>query len=236
MNYQQIYNQLVNNAKNRKVLEYTELHHIKPKCMGGDNHNNNLVRLTAREHFIAHHLLYKIYKTPQLAHAWFSMLRVGKGQCRFFTSVQYERAKLAHAKELSIKMKGANNHFFGRRHTQETKKRISDLTRGRVKTEKTILTWIEKVAKKPASEKQKLAASKASKNKITLKNVETGKCIKVDKLDAMAYDSEKWKNPSAISQSRSTCVFCGLTTVNGNIRRWHNENCKHNPGRKKESL
>lgn len=236
MDYQRVYNQLVSNAKNRKVSEYTELHHIIPKCMGGGNDNNNLVRFTAREHFIAHHLLYKIYKSSQLAHAWFSMLRVGKGQRRVFTSVQYERAKLAHSKELSCKMKGANNHFFGKKHTQETKKKISDLAKGRVKTKKTIATWIEKVAKKPASEKQKLAASAASKNKIMLKNVETGMCVKVDKQDAMLYDSEKWKNPASISQFKSTCVFCGLTTVNGNIRRWHNENCKHNPSRKKESL
>lgn len=236
MDYQRIYNQLVSNAKNRKVSQYTELHHIIPKCMGGSNTNDNLVRLTAREHFIAHHLLYKIHKTAQLAHAWFSMLRIGKGQHRIFTSIQYEQAKLAHAKELSHKMKGANNHFFGRKHTQETKKKLSDLAKGRVKTKETIATWIEKVAKKPASEKQKLAASAASKNKIVLKNVETGMCIKVDKHDAMLYDSEKWKNPAAISQSKSTCVFCGLTTINGNIRRWHNENCKHNPSRKKESL
>lgn len=236
MNYQKIYDQLVEKAKNRAVTGYTEIHHIIPRCMGGNNDNFNLVRLTAREHYIAHHLLYKIYKTSQLAHAWFNMLRVGKGQQRKFSSAQYERAKLAHAAVLSKLMKGANNHFYGRKHSNETKKRISEQAKRRIKATDTISNWVEKVAKRPASERQKLSASATSKNKIMLKNVDTGECIKVDKQAAKLYSKEKWKNPAAISQLKSTCIFCGVTTVNGNIRRWHNENCKHNPGGKEKSL
>lgn len=62
MNYNQIYENLINNAKSRKLHEYSEVHHIIPKCMGGDDTKDNLVELTAREHFIAHLLLVKIYK------------------------------------------------------------------------------------------------------------------------------------------------------------------------------
>jgi hypothetical protein len=69
MNYQKIYDRLVSNAKNRPVEGYTEKHHIKPKCIGGDDSNDNLVRLTSREHYIAHRLLYKIHGTSKLAHA-----------------------------------------------------------------------------------------------------------------------------------------------------------------------
>lgn len=236
MDYQRIYDQLVEKAKNRTVTGYTEIHHVIPRCMGGNNDNVNLVRLTAREHYIAHHLLYKIYRTPQLAHAWFNMMRVGRGQQRNFSSAQYERAKLAHAKMLSRSMKGANNHFYGRKHSNETKKRISEQAKGRTKTQDTISNWVDKVAKMPASQKQKLAASVASKNKIMLKNVDTGECVKVDKQEAKLYNKEKWKNPAAISQAKSTCIFCGITTVNGNIRRWHNENCKHYPSGKEKSL
>lgn len=87
------------------------------------------------------------------------------------------------------------------------------------------------MAKKPASDKQKEAASAASKNKITLKHVTTGECVKIDKQYSINYDPHIWKNPAAISQAKSTCVFCGITTINGNIRRWHNENCKYNPNR-----
>jgi hypothetical protein len=39
---------------------YTEKHHIIPKCLGGSNEKSNLVKLTAREHFVCHLLLTKM--------------------------------------------------------------------------------------------------------------------------------------------------------------------------------
>ena len=61
MNYEKIYNQIVNRAKNRILECYTEKHHIIPRCMGGSDDKENLVSLTAREHFLCHHLLVRIY-------------------------------------------------------------------------------------------------------------------------------------------------------------------------------
>ena len=56
MDYMRIYNSIIQNAqsKNRKKGkgEYFENHHILPKCQGGTNNPNNLVLLTAREHYI----------------------------------------------------------------------------------------------------------------------------------------------------------------------------------------
>ena len=232
MNYQRIYDNLIQRAKGSvKISGYTEQHHIIPKCLGGSNQNSNLVRLTAREHYIAHQLLYKIHRSPQLAHAWFNMLRVGRGQQRVFTSLQYERVKITRAKEMSASMKGANNHFFGRRHSEETKNKIREIAKRRIKTEETVSLWVEKVAKKPASDKQKRAVSIAAKNKVTLKNKHTGECVRVDRQQALMYNTEVWKNPAAVSQARSTCIHCGVTSVNGNIRRWHNENCKRSSSR-----
>lgn len=40
---------------------YYEKHHIIPRCIGGSDNELNLVLLTAREHFLAHYLLCKIY-------------------------------------------------------------------------------------------------------------------------------------------------------------------------------
>jgi hypothetical protein len=42
---------------------YTEVHHILPKSLGGNDNNENLVRLGAREHFICHLLLTKMVKS-----------------------------------------------------------------------------------------------------------------------------------------------------------------------------
>lgn len=61
MNYELHYIKLINRAKERKIEGYTETHHIVPRCMNGSDNKDNLVNLTAREHFIAHILLVKIY-------------------------------------------------------------------------------------------------------------------------------------------------------------------------------
>lgn len=70
MDYKKQYNALCNT---RKVLDrqkspecsegyvYYDLHHILPKFAGGSDDKDNLVLLTAREHFLAHWLLAKIY-------------------------------------------------------------------------------------------------------------------------------------------------------------------------------
>lgn len=61
MDYKKHYDLLINRAKNRLLETYTEKHHIIPRCMGGNNLPENLVRLTPEEHYIAHQLLVKIY-------------------------------------------------------------------------------------------------------------------------------------------------------------------------------
>lgn len=64
--YYRIYLALCNRGKNRIVEGYTEKHHILPKSLGGLNTIENLVRLTAREHFIAHACLVRC--TTETAH------------------------------------------------------------------------------------------------------------------------------------------------------------------------
>lgn len=61
--YQRDYDFLISEARNRAGLAggYFEIHHIIPRCIGGNNEQDNLVALTAREHIIAHLLLYRIH-------------------------------------------------------------------------------------------------------------------------------------------------------------------------------
>lgn len=228
MNYLSVYNMLVEKRKRVPVVDgYSENHHIIPKCCGGDNSPENLVRLTAREHFIAHHLLYKHYRTPELAYAWYGMLRCSSNQKRNYTSRQHEAAKKAFK---AVDQSGVNNNFYGKKHTDESKakmsKSIKDWFLNNDVPKERRANWIEKVAKKPATDKQKAAASASSKGKVMLKNVNTGECIKVDKSKRVLYNSRIWKNPSAISQRRDTCIHCSMISTAGNIKRWHNDNCK----------
>lgn len=67
MNYKNIYYNIIEKAKNedkdgKRSIGYFEKHHIQPKSLGGTNDEINLVKLTAKEHFICHWLLVKIYQ------------------------------------------------------------------------------------------------------------------------------------------------------------------------------
>ena len=76
MNYQNIYNNLVKKAQNRTVNGYVEKHHIVPKCMGGSNSKDNLVFLSAKEHFLAHKILVRIY--PNVKGVWYALIAMGR--------------------------------------------------------------------------------------------------------------------------------------------------------------
>jgi hypothetical protein len=58
--YTRWYYRIIDRSKTRKVEVYVERHHIVPKSLGGTNKKDNLVSLTAREHFVCHLLLTKM--------------------------------------------------------------------------------------------------------------------------------------------------------------------------------
>ena len=86
MDYIRIYNQLIENARKKEQSllsdknKYYEVHHITPRSMGGDDGPSNMVALTYREHFIAHWLLFKIYKNPETYWAWNQMSLIGENR------------------------------------------------------------------------------------------------------------------------------------------------------------
>lgn len=77
MNYAAIYSSLIQKVRNEKRKKggavYYERHHVVPKCKGGNDSEGNLVLLTAKEHFVAHHLLWKMYSCQQTYYAYFIM-------------------------------------------------------------------------------------------------------------------------------------------------------------------
>jgi len=119
MNYERIYNELIDNARLSEYQGYVEIHHIKPRCLGGDDSPTNLVALTAREHFLAHWLLAKMHPdNDSLTYAW-NMMCVGRTQ----SSHLYKYAR----EEVSRRRTGKS---WGN-HTEETKRNMSISRRGR---------------------------------------------------------------------------------------------------------
>lgn len=119
MNYQKIYNLIIEHRKTEIVKEgYCEIHHIIPKSMGGSDDYDNLVILTAREHFICHLLLVKIYKdTPnyyKMVKAFFMMQTESKNQNRYITSRKYSKLREDYSKFQSNNVSGSKNPNYGK--------------------------------------------------------------------------------------------------------------------------
>jgi hypothetical protein len=105
--YKKWYDSLIDNAVKRNwnkktATVYTENHHILPKCLGGSNDSDNIVTLTAREHFVAHLLLSKMYDDNESKNKMrFAVHRFianpNKNANRRLTSYMYEYVKKCNA-------------------------------------------------------------------------------------------------------------------------------------------
>ena len=110
--YTKYYNLLTTRAKGRVITEYTERHHIIPQSLGGSNDKDNLVDLTAREHFICHWLLIKMTEgeaRSKMLYALHGMRAENRYQQRYSSTITarvYERYRIEHAKNHSERMKG----------------------------------------------------------------------------------------------------------------------------------
>jgi hypothetical protein len=163
MNYSKIYDDFMldrlskkpERLKLKKNGSYFEGHHIIPKSKGGTGNSNrpknnpNIVLLTAREHFLAHWILWRIYRDRQSALAFHKMMSTNKNQNRVLSSRGYEEARLAFrqtnignqygkgktkiiSEEQKLKQSelmkgrydGKNNPFYGKKHTHGTKEKL----------------------------------------------------------------------------------------------------------------
>jgi len=120
MNYKNIYETLINRARDRILEIYTESHHIIPRCMNGDNSVENLVELTPEEHYVAHQLLVKIYPQEYGLIKAAVMMCVNTGGNRPKNKL-YGWLRRKHSEATS----GENNINFGKPRTEEVKLRIS---------------------------------------------------------------------------------------------------------------
>jgi len=130
MNYHEIYDALIIRAQKRIFTEevYTENHHIIPRCLGGTNDQNNLAKLTGREHYIAHLLLWKMHPENSKLMFAFKMMCTASNHGKrttYRSSRFYEKARMQfrqHLKNLPA----------------ETRAKISNANRGRKQSRESV--------------------------------------------------------------------------------------------------
>ena len=140
--YTEWYYQIITRAQARILSTdtYSESHHIIPKRLGGSNDSNNLVTLTAREHFICHWLLTKMTASKDRFRMLgaLRMMRAEKhGQQRYNTKITAR--VYANLKEEYFKL--YSQHTKGKKvMSEEAKKKISLSKKGKPSEKKGIPT------------------------------------------------------------------------------------------------
>ena len=106
--YLRIYNSIIEKREKESFEGYGEVHHILPRCLGGSNSKTNLVRLTAREHYICHMLLIKIYEHTQYYYKMLNaFIKMKQGKLRYTSKMyDYFRKKFSEERKKLLKEKG----------------------------------------------------------------------------------------------------------------------------------
>ena len=140
--YKKWYFSIITNASNRVNQNgYTERHHIIPKSMGGNRSKSNIVRLTGREHFICHRLLFRMVTgidKQKMALALKMLTRLSNSvriTSRTFENIR-SNASTAH----SILKTGKPSPLKGKPgkpHSDETKMILAGVKRGKSNSDET---------------------------------------------------------------------------------------------------
>jgi len=118
---------------------YSEKHHIIPKSLGGNNGSDNLVKLTAREHFICHRLLSKMVtdvNKRKMTFAIWSMVNQDHSKQRLrhkVNSYTYEILRKQVSLASSQLNKGVPKPYktwLGKKHSSDSKKLQSSVKQG----------------------------------------------------------------------------------------------------------
>lgn len=126
--------------------EYYERHHIIPRSLGGTDAKNNLVLLTAKEHFICHLLLPNMCindkHTRSMAYAFLRMSGSNQYQQRHSS-----RIYSIHKEEMRKKMVG-RSHWARLPKSEEHKRKIGAAHKGRKKSPAQIKRMSENAQRK----------------------------------------------------------------------------------------
>jgi len=213
--YTRWYNNITEQAKVRTIDGYTEKHHIIPRSLGGSNDADNIVRLTAREHFVCHWLLIKMHlgeARGKMINALYLMQGKNKYQDRYINSKVYEKLR------------------------QDYSQYISDLNKGRIQPLEEKARQIAAITgrkRAPFSEewRAKMSESKQGENNnrygVTVSE-ETKQKMREKALGRKQSEETIRKKIAATQgkkREKKLCPHCGQMIAVNTYSRWHGANC-----------
>jgi hypothetical protein len=127
--YSKCYYSIIECRKKNSVTGYVERHHIVPKSLGGSNKKENIVALTAREHFICHRLLVKMTSGKDKMKMSFALRNIihreNRYQQRYKISSRTYAAIISTTKaNISKYQSDKNNPYYGKKHSDEVREKM----------------------------------------------------------------------------------------------------------------
>lgn len=231
MNYTKTYNDIINTARasnrSRNQGIYYENHHVIPKCLGGSNDKENLVLLTAREHFICHKLLPYIYPgNSKITYALHIISYTKTDINRKISARDYERIRIL-----------ISENCKGYVHTEESRKKMSLKLKGLKRTTEQIKRnseshmGISKGVKQSKEHIEKrvachIGSKRTPEQRENIRNSLKGKKVPQERIDRTRISMiGKNLGPRPIVK----CPHCGKEGGVNNMYRYHFENCKRKP-------
>ena len=248
MNYSKLYYKLIDSRRQlnrtKSSENFFELHHVLPKSLGGTNQKSNLVLLTPKEHFVAHHLLYKMHSgrdKAKMAYALFRMCSNNPLQHRVISARAFEYAKSQISRACSgenhpaykinpfteeqllaqsRRMQGSNNPMYGKSPHNKGKKG------NKLSTET----------------KQKMSETRKGKPDLSFICPHCNKEGKSSAMFRWHFDNCKFKRLSTETKQKMSetrkgkpdlsfiCPHCNKEGKSSAMFRWHFDNCKLRPG------
>jgi hypothetical protein len=215
--YTKWYNQITERARGRIIDTYTETHHIQPRSLGGSDDSNNLVELTAREHFICHWLLTKMTTGEdrhKMLSAFFLMRGNNSYQNRYINGRAYEILREEYARYISTMNSGRVQP------PEEKAKQIAAIT-GR-KRKPFSAEWRQKMSEAHRGEKNHRFGVKVSE--------ETKEKQRVKATGRKQSEETIRKKADAIrgrAKPKRLCPHCNQMIAVNTYPRWHGANCSH---------
>lgn len=242
--YEKWYQLITSRGQTRQLDSYTEKHHILPESLGGLDTPENLTILTAREHFICHWLLTKIYKDGEAHWKMLNAIRImraeNKNQQRYKTKITsrvYSNLKEEYSRLQSIKLAGSGNGMYGKNHTTQTKKAIGDANRGRIQPieeklkQKEAITgrkrnpfseeWIENMSLAKQGEKNNMFGK--THNDITKQKMREKALGRKQSNDTITKKADAIRG---LKREKQLCPHCNKQIAVNGYARWHGDNCK----------
>jgi hypothetical protein len=224
--YTSWYFSIIQTAQHRQITGYTERHHIIPKSLGGSDKKDNLVKLTAKEHFICHRLLPRMTTgndKRKMIYAQNMMLCKTPKQHRHLVNARtYKSIKEQFNRENPFKdpkfvQESINRHTGSKRSNESRQKMKEAWTADRKELQKNRQTGTKRNKQSP------LKGCKRPE----LTGEKNGFYGKHHTPETIARIKEKNKDriPAWIG-TKLECPYCNRILDPGNYKQFHGENCR----------